>query len=107
MRRVICAFGLLVAPALFARNNLTLVFQFEGRPSESSVSEMKKELQSLFQDVQIDWKSYSEVTVGQTFDDLVLVKFRGACIMASFPPFLYDERGPLAITHTDGSRVLP
>jgi hypothetical protein len=36
----------------------------------------------------------------------VVVKFRGTCQMDTMP-FLFDERGPLAFTHSTDGEVLP
>ena len=112
MRPVCCALSaLLVCSAVaHAGENLTLLVQFEGNPSQQSVQVMKDELQILMKNVAVDWKLLDELGPGESFPDLVVVKFKGSCqVQKSDPvaPFLIDERGPLAFTHTTDGQVLP
>jgi hypothetical protein len=94
-------------PAAFARQSLTVLLQFEDKHSEQSIDAMKKELESLVTDVDVNWRLLSEVRSDDVFHDLVVVKFKGACEMASTSPFLIDERGYYAFTYTSGGQVLP
>ena len=112
MRPVYCALSvLLISPAAaYAGDNLTLLIQFEGKPSQQSVQVMKAELQTLMKNVSVDWKLLNELGPGESFPDLVVIKFKGSCqVQRSEPvaPFLLDERGPLAFTHTTDGQVLP
>ncbi len=109
MRHVICALSLLLclAPAIQAKTSLTLIIQFENRHSQESFDAMKSELQVLMKDVAIDWRLLEEMQAGESFPDLVVVKFKGACLMERLPSYLIDERGPLAFTHTAEGQVLP
>ena len=110
MRHVICAISLLccLSPAIQAKTSLTLLIQFENRHSQESFDAMKRELKVLMKDVAVDWRLVGEMQAGESFPDLVVVKFKGACLMETVvPPYLIDERGPLAFTHTADGRVLP
>lgn len=87
---------------------VTVILEFEAPPSSKSLNEMKREVELIMKDsgLRFDWRLRSEVTQSDSFPDLVLVKFKGNCVMEP-QPFLYDERGPLAWTHTSEATVLP
>jgi len=90
-------------------NNLTIVLDFKGPHSQRSVDAMKQETQGILKDagLHLDWKS-SEEAAGESFSDLVVVRFNGACELP--PPPLYDElgeTGPLASTYTTDGHVQP
>ncbi len=86
---------------------LTLVLEFNGPHSDASVAAMKHELESLMKDtgVTLDWRTRSQAA-GATFEHLVVVRFKGKCVLQPVA-YLYDERGPLAFTHTSDGDVLP
>lgn len=111
MRHVICALSLFccLVPPVQAGPNLTVLFQFDEKHSAESLAVMKQELQSLMTGVEVDWRLLDDLRAGESFEDLVVVKFRGTCQMEAVPPFLIDERGPaaLAFTHTSDGMVLP
>jgi hypothetical protein len=90
-------------------NPITVLLQFEGDYSDVSIAEMGRELNSIMKDagVRFDFKQLKDVGSNESFSDLVVVKFRGKCQMEAMPPYLYDERGPLAFTHTSDGVVLP
>lgn len=87
---------------------LTILFRFDGPHSQKSVDEMKRELGAIMKGsgVQIDWRERSETTDSQSFANLVVVTFKGKCVMEPVP-YLYDERGPLAFTNSSDGAVLP
>jgi len=89
-------------------SSVTILFDFDGRFSQKSLQEMKRELASIMHGsgVQIDWRELSDVAPSESFANLVVVTFHGTCIMEPIP-FLYDERGPLAFTHISDGNVLP
>jgi hypothetical protein len=68
---------------------------------------MKNELHSILDGtgLQLDWSSPEEASRINT-ENLVVVRFNGACILKPVP-YLYDERGPLAFTHTSSGEPLP
>jgi hypothetical protein len=115
MRLVIACFIMIVlrsiAPGAVksetSASNLTIVLKFDGPHSDTSITEMKRELESIMKDsgLRLSWRLREEVN-GESFADLVVVRFKGKCLMEP-TPFLYDERGPLAFTHTSGSVILP
>jgi hypothetical protein len=88
--------------------NLTLVLKFDTDHSERSLQEMKRELGNIMKDtgIQLDFRLMSELDQHPAFNDVVLVKFRGHCRMELLPA-IFDERGPLAFTHTSDGDVLP
>jgi hypothetical protein len=104
---MLCSFGALAGPNAVP-SSLTIVYRFAGPYSEKSVDEMKRELRTIMKDsgLEIDWRERGALTDSASFNNLVVVEFRGKCIMEPIP-FLYDERGPLAFTHSTGDDVLP
>jgi hypothetical protein len=102
-----CASGATVAPHATGAS-LTLVFQFDGPYSVRSFQEMKQELGSILKDagIQVDWRERDQVSSSESFANLVVVKFRGACRME--PATSRDaEPGPLAFTHSSDGHILP
>jgi len=90
--------------------NITLLLRFDSEHSDRSIEEMKRELGSIMKGtgIQLDFRMMSELDQHPTFNDLVVVKFRGHCRMElSAAPMMLDERGPLAFTHTSDGDVLP
>ena len=86
---------------------LTIVMDFDGPHSSGSVSAMKQELEGILQGsgLTLDWRIPSEAA-HKDFDNLAVVRFRGNCILRPVG-YLYDERGPLAYTHTSDGAMLP
>jgi hypothetical protein len=86
---------------------LTIVLDFEGPHTAGSVAKMKQEFEGIMKDsgLTFDWRSRDEAANG-AFDNLVVVRFKGKCILEPVG-YLYDERGPLAFTHTIDGDVLP
>jgi len=86
---------------------LTIILKFDGPHSDVSIAEMKRESESILREtgLHLSWRMRDEVD-GESFSDLVIVRFRGKCMMEP-TPFGYDERGPLALTHTNGTVILP
>jgi hypothetical protein len=84
--------------------DVTIVLDFQGPHSDRSIGEMKREFAGIMKGsgLSFDWRLRSEAA-GQSFPNLVLVKFKGRCVLEPVP-YLYDERGPLAFTYsTDGA----
>ena len=70
---------------------------------------MQKELQFLMGDagVDLDWRLLSDLAVSESFPDLVVVKFHGACD-ANAPSRPWSGKpAALAYTHVSDGRVLP
>src|SRR5262245_52379887 len=96
--------GLVFVAACARPETLTIVADFDGPHSDSSISAMKKELEGILKPsgLTLNWRSAKEASQS-SFDNLVVVRFKGKCILEPVP-VLYDERGPLAFTHeTDGA----
>jgi hypothetical protein len=102
---VLFAATLLAAPA--AGPTLTIVLEFQGPHSASSIDEMKREFEAVMKSsgVSFDWRYRDEID-GQTFDNLVVVRFKGRCVLEPVG-YLYDERGPLAFTYATAGEVQP
>ncbi len=100
MRRALyCALSLTTfAPWAFPGSNLTVILDFKGPHSNGAVSEMQRETETIFKDsgLHLDWR-FREEALHASYDDLVLVRFRGACVLepAPYPPYLYDELLPI------------
>ena len=107
MRSVLLLVLSMTAAAAAQRPALTIVLEFQGPHSDSSVGEMRREFESIMRDsgFRFDWRMRDEVAE-HSFDDLVLVRFKGKCVLEPVG-YLYDERGPLAFTYSDGAEVLP
>ena len=102
-----CASGASVAPPV-TPVSLTVVFQFDNPYSERAFEEMKRELGSILKDagIQVGWRDRDQVSSSESFANLVVVKFRGACKID--PATDRDEdSGPLAFTHTSDGAILP
>ena len=99
----------LLASCAFARQPLTVVAQFEHTYSDSAVKEMQKELQSLMVNsgVELDWRLLSELGPSESFPDLVVVKFHGACDANAPSRRWSGTPAALAYTHVSDGQVLP
>ena len=108
----ICALALGFTAAAAADSNLprppvTVVLQFEGPHSARSIDEMKREFERATRGyVPVSWQMRDQMS-GDTAGDLVLVTFKGRCVMDPVPPPVYDETGPLAWTSTVDGAPLP
>jgi hypothetical protein len=105
--------ALLAPPAALAEGyglSLTVLLDFQEAASPEYVAEMQREIQQLFKPagLRVQLRLSTDVRTGDSFDGLVLVKFRGNC-GAPVDPMLMDERGPgpLAFAHTAGGRIQP
>jgi hypothetical protein len=87
--------------------SLTLVLDFEAPAPRGSVAEMKRELETLLKGTGLtfDWRMRGEAS-GKSFENLVLVRFKGKCVLEPMP-WLYDERGPMAFTYSTSGAVQP
>ncbi len=100
---------LLLACSAFAREPLTVVAQFERAYSDPAVKEMQRELQALMVNsgVDLSWRLLSDLAISDSFPDLVVIKFHGACD-ASAPSRPWSGKpGALAYTHVSDGQVLP
>ena len=109
--RLVCAtlLAILCAPApVKAASAVTLVLQFDDTYSVKSLNAMKREVNLIVGEsgITVDWRLLGDVRSSESFESLVVVRFRGACIMQPVP-YLMDERGYYAFTHISDGNVLP
>ena len=98
-----------------ASKTVTLVVAFDESQAQPEVVEaLKSELAEIWrgEPVRLDWRALESVQPGDSFEDLVVVHFRGDCHVHPLPPFLIDERGPqggsmLAYSPTVNGEVQP
>jgi len=111
MRPVICAlFGLIAyTSAGCAAEPVTLILQFDGRHSEQSVGEMKRELQSIMRGsgTELSWRISNEVSASESFPNLVVVTFHGSCAMTPFTSTLSEGGLPLGYSHVSDGEIIP
>jgi hypothetical protein len=111
MRPVICALFAIIASACtaFATARVTIILQFEARHSEPSISEMKRELQSLMHGsgVELNWRRLDELSASDSFPSVVVVTFHGACEMGVLAPPPLSEPVALAYAHVSNGSVIP
>jgi len=109
--RPVCAtlLAMLCAPApVMAASAVTLVLQFDQAYSTESIDAMEHEVASIVGEsgIKVDWRLLSDMHSSESFAELVVVRFRGACNMDPGPP-LGDERGYYAFTYISDGSVLP
>ena len=87
---------------------VTLVLQFDEAYSASSLAAMKREVASIVREsgVKVDWRLLSDVHPTDSFEGLVVVRFRGACVIQR-PAAMLDERGYYAFTYVTDGDVQP
>lgn len=102
----LCAFACLAIPPAFGEG-ITIVLDFQGPRSESSVAEMKREFTGIMKDsaLRFEFRSRSEASEG-VFSDLMVIRFTGKCVLEPVG-YLYDERGPMAFTYSTDGVVQP
>ena len=98
-----------------APKTITLVVAFDESQAQPEVVEaLKSELAEIWrgEPVKLNWRALESVQPGDSFEDLVVVHFRGDCHVHPLQPFLIDERGPqggsmLAYSPTVNGEVQP
>ncbi len=114
--RLVLFYAMSAVLAMAARNNLelagaaptelTIVLDFEGRYSEESVAEMKRETAAIMKPAgfAFDWRIRNDVG-HSSYPNLILVKLRGECLADPFVRF-HPLHGPLASSHTTRTVVM-
>lgn len=114
--RLALIFAMSAALGMAARNNvestgatptqLTIVLDFEGRYSDESLAEMKRETAFILKEagLVIDWRLRSGVG-HDAFANLILVELKGECV-ADQSRRPQSVRGPLAFSHTTSTSVM-
>jgi len=88
-------------------SGVTVILDVKGPHSEQAFTEMRREASQIIlaSGLRLSWRMRSE-HLTDSFDDLVVMTFKGSCTFDPAPP-IYDELGPLAITHTTNGEVQP
>lgn len=111
MRPVFCALmALAVSPSTASTaREVTLILHFEGRHSELTVSEMKRELQHLMgpSGTELSWRNATDISPTESFPSIVVVTFHGSCAMLPLAPPLGDQEAPLGYAHVSNGEILP
>lgn len=111
MRHVISALLGLAAytSTALAGNPVTLILQFDGRHSEQSVGEMKRELQNIMRGsgTELSWRNSADVSASESFPSIVVVTFHGNCAMQPFTSTPSDGGLPLGYSHISDGEVIP
>jgi hypothetical protein len=105
----LCAtFAGCLAPLSAETHHVTIVANFQGPYSMRSMEQMKLELAGILANTGLDiqWKSLEEAR-GKNFEEMVVVQFKGKCLLEPVAYLYYDERGPLASTNAVEGEVLP
>ncbi len=102
-----CAAQAASAPAI------AVFVDFENQPSVTSVAQMKMEVAAILEPsgLSLNWHSLKDRAPGESFPDLVVLKFKGSCQVHN--PAMDSELGPaierqaLANTMVSDGHVLP
>ena len=99
--------AMLGCASMLSAADVTVVLQFDGPQQQRSVEQMKRETEQIVKDagLRLEWRR-SEDVGRDVFPNLVVVRFKGRCVLEPVPA-LYDERGPFAFTYNTGGDVLP
>jgi hypothetical protein len=86
---------------------LTVMLDFKGPHSRTSLNEMERESGLILRSsgVQLDWHILGDDPYA-SYRDLVVMTFTGACQYESLAP-RFDEPGPMGVTHTVDGEILP
>jgi hypothetical protein len=107
-----CLMGVLAMP-LGARIEqksppvLTVILDFKGPHSQTSVKEMEREAGLILKSsgIRLGWRILGEDPTA-AYNSLVVMTFTGPCQYDPAPP-RYDESGPLALTRITDGEILP
>ena len=102
-----CSLASAAVPVGRPLRDVTIILDVKGTYSEAAFREMRREAAQIIETsgLHLDWRMRSDAQ-NATFNDLVVMTFRGAC---SFDPTLpaYSELGPLAVTRTANGAIQP
>jgi hypothetical protein len=86
---------------------LTVILDFKGPHSPTSLKEMERESGLILKStgVKLEWRILGQDPFA-SYSDLVVMTFKGVCAYEPAAP-RYDELGPLAITRTTNGEVQP
>jgi hypothetical protein len=88
-------------------SDVTVILDIRGPFSPAALRQMQKEAAGIIgtSGIHLAWLSRDQA-FNNTFNDLVVLTFKGACELEPGPP-LYDELGPYAFTRTENGAVQP
>jgi hypothetical protein len=92
---------------------VTIVYRFDGSPSETAFREMRDETRALMGPASLrpEWRDRAEVTRSDSFENLVVVDFHGRCRTGPFDSILKQDQlkqdQPLGRTQVVDGQVLP
>ena len=107
MRSVfICALALLAIADRAPAESLTIVLDFEAVPNDQSVSEMKREFETILRPsgLTFDYKTRRQAEQIES-ENLVVVRFTGDCILKPAPAV--SDSGALGFSYVMDGRVQP
>ena len=106
-RSLLCLLAMIGLPGVACAADVTVVIDFDGPHSDSSVQQMKRETEDIFKSagVHLEWRRRGDVGLA-SYENLVVVHFKGKCVLEPVP-ILYDERGPFAFAYNSDGEVLP
>jgi len=88
-------------------SDLTVILDFKGPHSQTSMKEMEREAGLVLKSsgVRLSWRILGQ-DPSAVYSELVVMTFRGPCQYDPAPP-RYDESGPLALTRITNGEILP
>jgi hypothetical protein len=98
----------LLAPHAFSQT-VGVFLDFDNVPGKAPIEAMKKEVDALLKSsgVSLDWRMAGENRGKESFDGLVVLKFRGLCRAEASQPDSAPQTQALGTTLVDQGRVLP
>jgi hypothetical protein len=105
---VVLAFTALPVAGVIPPSDLTVVYEINADHSPIAFGEMKKELTSIMgaTGMTIRFKALTDVKPADRFVEIVIVRFRGRCLMEPRQART-NWSGTLAFTHSSDGDVLP
>jgi hypothetical protein len=90
-----------------ATPDVTVVLDIKGSFPPGALRQMQSEAENIIgaAGIELGWRMRDDVS-GGTFHDLVVLTFKGACVLDPIP-FLHDELGPYAFTRVSNGEVQP
>lgn len=87
----------------------TVVLQFERAYSPVALGEMRQEAAFILKQAGVDlqWRYREEVSPSESFSNLIVLKFKGACDMTSRPVRPAAEPAALGYTYVAAGKPLP
>ena len=115
MRATFCAIGCIFFAATSLPGQIrtsapvTLLYRFDHFHSQIAFEEMQRELETVMKPLGYapDWRGVGNATVKDSFENLVMVDFRGRCLMEAADLPVQTNGAALAKTKVSDGTVLP